>query len=208
MGCGKSSIGRRLSELLCCRFIDLDSFIEGREGRSVSEIFATDGEAAFRQMELESLQTVVEGGYSKTESLPRLRRGPLPFTRPRAATVFESSTLHNAQTDQHCHPERSEGSSHLILALGGGTVMTPQCAELVMEKTLCIYLKASVETLLKHLEGEAEGRPMLDGDLRSRIGTLMQQRSETYEKNAHIIIDTDGRSIEVISTEIVDRLNQ
>ena len=208
MGCGKSSIGRRLSELLCCRFIDLDSFIEGREGRTIAEIFAAEGEAGFREIELESLLTVVEGGCSKTESLPRLRRGPLPFTRPRAATVFESSTLHNAQTDQHCHPERSEGSSHLILALGGGTVMTPQCAELVMEKTLCIYLKASAETLLKHLEGETEGRPMLDGDLRSRIGTLMQQRSETYEKNAHIIIDTDGRSIEVISTEIVDRLNQ
>ena len=201
MGCGKSSIGRRLSELLCCRFIDLDSFIEGREGRSVSEIFATDGEAAFRQMELEALKAAIHSaGAQRVEkqSLPSPAMGP-SLCGQRGSTVSPPSVHRHG-----CH----SGDFLQIIALGGGTVMTPQCAELVMEKTLCIYLKASAETLLKHLEGEAEGRPMLDGDLRSRIGTLMQQRSETYEKNAHIIIDTDGRSIEVISTEIVDRLNQ
>ena len=48
MGCGKSSVGRRLSELLCCSFIDLDDVIEEREGRSIPEIFATEGEATFR----------------------------------------------------------------------------------------------------------------------------------------------------------------
>ena len=58
MGCGKSSVGRRLSQLLCCRFMDLDSAIEERQGRSVQEIFATEGEAAFRAMELETLETL------------------------------------------------------------------------------------------------------------------------------------------------------
>ena len=60
MGCGKSSVGRRLSELLCCRFMDLDSVIEDREGRSIPEIFASDGEAAFRLMELESIRTILD----------------------------------------------------------------------------------------------------------------------------------------------------
>ena len=220
MGCGKSSVGRRLSQLLCCPFIDLDAAIEEREGRTISEIFAAEGEAGFREIELESLLTVVEGGCSKTESLPRLRRGPLPFTRPRAATVFESSTLHNAQTEQHCHPERSEGSSHLILALGGGTVMTPQCAELVMEKTLCIYLKASVDTLMERLAPDNESRPLLcpyaspsmqgeetspveDLQLRNRIEHLLSQRSAIYENTANIIIDTDGKSIDQICSEIL-----
>ena len=44
MGCGKSSVGKRLSELLCCRFMDLDEVIVEREGRSIPEIFAEDGE--------------------------------------------------------------------------------------------------------------------------------------------------------------------
>ena len=232
MGCGKSCVGRRLSQLLCCPFIDLDDIIKEREGRTIAEIFAAEGEARFREIELESLLTVVEGGCSKTESLPRLRRGPLPFTRPRAATVFESSTLHNVQTEQHCHPERSEGSSHLILALGGGTVMTPQCAALVMENTLCIYLRASLDTLHERLSSDISIRPLLttsslrypqanytsqddaqatssqdadrsgDNPLRHRIETILSARSTTYENTANIIIDTDGKSIQDIASEI------
>lgn len=96
----------------------------------------------------------------------------------------------------------------MIVALGGGTVMTPECAELVKEKTTCIYLKASIETLIRHLETEASGRPMLQGDsLRSRIEELMSIRSETYETTAHITIETDGKSIEAIAEEIFHILN-
>ena len=210
MGCGKSSVGRRLLQLLCCPFIDLDEVIEERTGRTIAEIFAEDGEAGFREIELESLLTVVEGGCSKTESLPRLRRGPLPFTRPRAATVFDSPTLHNGQTNPYCHPERSEGSSHLILSLGGGTVMNPECAELVQSQTFCIYLKASVDTLMERLSKEISGRPLLAAhhdNLRSHITKILSKRACTYEKNAHIIIDTDAKSIEAIASEIISKFN-
>ena len=82
--------------------------------------------------------------------------------------------------------------------------MTPECTEIVKDQTFCIYLKASIETLMKHLSGEADGRPMLNGGtLHERITELMAQRSETYEKTAHIIIDTDGKSIEAIASEII-----
>ena len=66
MGCGKSSIGRRLSELLCCPFMDLDEEIEARAGRSIPEIFAEDGEGAFREMELETLKGIL---YADSERL-------------------------------------------------------------------------------------------------------------------------------------------
>ena len=56
MGCGKSSIGRKLSELLCCPLIDLDSHIEAETGRSIPEIFESDGEGAFRRMEKAALE--------------------------------------------------------------------------------------------------------------------------------------------------------
>ena len=59
MGCGKSSVGRKLSQLLCCPFMDLDDVIVEKEGRSIPEIFASDGEAAFRQMELEALKQII-----------------------------------------------------------------------------------------------------------------------------------------------------
>lgn len=87
--------------------------------------------------------------------------------------------------------------------------MTEACAEMVRERTLCVYLRASVETLVEHLAGEAAGRPMLaDADLRTRIETLMQQRAATYEKTAHTIIDTDGKSIEALACEIGKQVAQ
>ena len=81
--------------------------------------------------------------------------------------------------------------------------MTKECAEIVNEKTVCIYLRASVDTLVSHLENESEGRPMLaGGDIRYRVTELMNLRASTYENTAHIIIDTDGKSVEDICIEI------
>lgn len=51
MGCGKSSVGRALAGLLNWRFVDMDDEIEARTGRSIPEIFAAGGEAAFRGIE-------------------------------------------------------------------------------------------------------------------------------------------------------------
>lgn len=85
--------------------------------------------------------------------------------------------------------------------------MTPKCADIVHDKTVCIYLRASVDTLVSHLENEAEGRPMLaGGNIRSRVTELMSLRASTYEKTAHIIIDTDGKSIDMISDEILNKI--
>jgi len=50
-GSGKSTIGRRLAKALGLTLLDTDAEIERRTGRSIADIFATDGEAAFRQLE-------------------------------------------------------------------------------------------------------------------------------------------------------------
>jgi shikimate kinase len=57
MGTGKSSIGRLVADRLQFDFVDTDAWIEARAGKSISRLFAEDGEAAFRQHE----QAVVEG---------------------------------------------------------------------------------------------------------------------------------------------------
>ena len=174
MGCGKSSVGRCLSELLCCPFMDLDAVIEESQGRIIPDIFAAEGEAAFRQMEVEALSRIIEA--------QQLR-------------------------------------GNVVVALGGGAVMTPECAELVRENTLCIYLRASVSTLVERLASETESRPLLcqntsssmpaegaklsDHQLRNRIEVLLAQRAATSENTASIIIDTDGKSIDQICTEIL-----
>jgi shikimate kinase len=54
MGTGKSAVGRGLAERLGLEFVDMDRLIEHRTGQTIKEIFATHGEARFRQLERET----------------------------------------------------------------------------------------------------------------------------------------------------------
>jgi shikimate kinase len=55
MGAGKSTVARVLGERLGRRVVDSDAVIEARTGRTVREIFETDGEPAFRTLETAAL---------------------------------------------------------------------------------------------------------------------------------------------------------
>lgn len=61
---GKSSVGRRLAWRLGWRFVDLDADIAAAAGKSVPEIFATEGEATFRALESEHLRRALAGEYA------------------------------------------------------------------------------------------------------------------------------------------------
>ena len=173
MGCGKSSVGKILVSLLPdCRLIDLDTYIEEKQGKNIPEIFNEYGEAAFRRMERKALEEIF--------------RDP---DRPRA-----------------------------ILSLGGGTVTSEQCRQLIRQHTDCFYLRATTDTLLDNLEGHSDGRPMLNPTqpveapstevssereaLRRRIESLMQTRSPQYLATANHIIDIDGLTFAQIAALI------
>lgn len=67
MAAGKSSVGRSLAQRLGCSFADLDTLIEAKAGKTIMDIFAEQGEAAFRQLETEvllSLPTEAAGVYA------------------------------------------------------------------------------------------------------------------------------------------------
>lgn len=55
MGCGKTTAGKRLANKLGYQFIDLDFLIENDQKRTISEIFSSDGQDAFRVIERETL---------------------------------------------------------------------------------------------------------------------------------------------------------
>lgn len=60
MGCGKSTMGRAVSELTGIPFIDLDNYIERRFHLTVKAIFAERGEEGFRDVERRMLQEVAD----------------------------------------------------------------------------------------------------------------------------------------------------
>lgn len=153
MGSGKTTVGRIVADALGCLFMDLDEIIVKKAGKSIPEIFATDGESEFRRLEKQALEATVK--------------------------KYAESTA--------------------VLALGGGTVTVPGAVELLQEKTLCIYLQASLETLLHNLEGHREGRP-LAGD---GLGERLAAREPLYQKAAHVVLDTDGLTPQEMADEII-----
>ena len=153
MGSGKTTVGKVLADFLGCPFLDLDDLVVKKAGKTIPDIFAEDGEPAFRQLEAQVLRKTVE--------------------------------------------KYAEGTA--VLALGGGAVMTPASAALLHGKTDCIYLRATLETLLNRLEGETAGRPLADGALAARLA----EREPVYEETAHVTVDTDGLSPEEVADEIV-----
>ncbi len=56
MATGKSSVGRRLAEVLNYKFLDTDKLIEEKTGKSIAQIFKEKGEACFRQLEGDVLE--------------------------------------------------------------------------------------------------------------------------------------------------------
>ena len=97
MGCGKSSVGKELKRLLSCDLIDLDDYVENMTGRRIPEIFETDGEEAFRELEYKALEeifslhpakTAKEEVKGTTELILCLGGGTL--TKPAAADLVKS----------------------------------------------------------------------------------------------------------------------
>ena len=159
MGCGKTSVGGRLSKRLSYHFLDTDAMLEQREKDTVSHIFAAHGEEYFRNLETELLK----------ELLP--------------------------------------GTDRTVLSTGGGLPLREQNAALLREIGFVVYLKASKETTLQRLRGD-KTRPLLQGEnLDQRVESMLVSRMPLYERAAHAVIVTDGKSADEIADLIWELYN-
>ncbi|WP_128885087.1 shikimate kinase AroK [Mycobacterium tuberculosis] len=80
-GSGKSTIGRRLAKALGVGLLDTDVAIEQRTGRSIADIFATDGEQEFRRIE----EDVVRAALADHDGVLSLGGGAVTSPGVRAA---------------------------------------------------------------------------------------------------------------------------
>jgi len=161
MGAGKSTITQRLSKLLSSPYIDLDLYIEAKEGRTIDEIFSNCGETGFREIEERYLKELISTNTQKV----------------------------------------------LFLSLGGGSLTSDSNRQLIKDNTICIYLKASADTLVKRLSKSRKIRPLISGtepsDLKDQIESLLNKRQKQYEDTASITIDIDGLSTNGIIERIL-----
>lgn len=90
MATGKSSVGKRLAEIVHYDFLDLDMEIEAEVGMSIPEIFSSRGEPAFRTLESRMVERIAEkrgyviaaggGTIVDPQNLARLRRSGIIIT--------------------------------------------------------------------------------------------------------------------------------
>jgi shikimate kinase len=69
MACGKTTVAKELARQLECNFIDLDSFITERHGRSPAEIIQRNGEEKFREIETLALRDVLQTNDARVIAL-------------------------------------------------------------------------------------------------------------------------------------------
>ncbi len=87
-----------------------------------------------------------------------------------------------------------------VLALGGGAVLDPHTQERLAGHTV-VYLRVGLADAVKRV-GLGVGRPLLLGNVRSRVKQLLDERAPVYEKVATLTVDTDGRSPAEVAEEI------
>lgn len=147
MGCGKSSIGRKLSEIKKRKFLDTDAWIEKKEGVTISEIFEQRGEPYFRTLETECLQVLLEnttdtvisvgGGLPVKEENRKLLQqlGSVIYLKAQADTIYDrlkgDTTRPLLQTDDPMQKikdmmagreEKYQAAAHQVLVVDGKSI--------------------------------------------------------------------------------------
>jgi shikimate kinase len=91
-----------------------------------------------------------------------------------------------------------------VLTLGGGAVIDPGTRELLAGRTV-VFLRVGLSDAVKRV-GLGTSRPLLLGNVRSRIKALLDERTPIYESVATLTVDTDGKQPAEVVAEILEGL--
>jgi shikimate kinase len=171
-GAGKTSCAQILAGLLDLAVLDTDEVIQKKAGMSVAAIFSEKGEAHFRALERALIEKLVQDQLAST-----------------------------------------------VISVGGGLPAQADNAQLLKKLGFTVFLNANPKTLAKRLDQDLTRdhslRPLLERavdckeeknqakikNLESALGDQLARRRQYYEQ-AHLVIDTDGRSKQDICLEI------
>lgn len=87
-----------------------------------------------------------------------------------------------------------------VLALGGGAVLDGSTRALLADHRV-VFLRVGLSEAVKRV-GLGTSRPLLLGNIRSRIKALLDERTPVYEAVADLVVDTDQRSPQDVADEI------
>ena len=93
-----------------------------------------------------------------------------------------------------------------VLALGGGAVLDPDTRELLAGNPV-VFLNVGLSDAVKRV-GLGVGRPLLLGNVRSRVKALLDERLPIYQAVATVQVDTDGRTPEEVAGDVADAVEK
>lgn len=96
----------------------------------------------------------------------------------------------------------------IILATGGGVVVTPDNRRVLAATGTVVYLKASIESQMHRTRYGSERRPLLRDGNREVFEKLCEQRHPLYEEIADLTYDTDDISIRSVINNIIHDLEE
>lgn len=90
-----------------------------------------------------------------------------------------------------------------VISTGGGAVLAPGNAEMMLEHGYVVALTANEEAIIERVSGD-ENRPLLAGNAAERVRSIMEQRREAY-RFAHCTVDTTSLNVAEVSQYILMR---
>ncbi|MGB5690538.1 MAG: shikimate kinase AroK [Woeseiaceae bacterium] len=95
----------------------------------------------------------------------------------------------------------------VVLATGGGAVLSADNRSNLGGRGLVVYLYTSVDQQVTRTEKGRE-RPLLEnGDPREILEDLLQQRDPLYREIADLVVETDGRRVHAVASQIIENIS-
>ncbi len=119
------------------------------------------------------------------------------------ATIFEYEGEQGFRKREENTIKELCALEHIVLATGGGAILSKNTRELLSKSGTVFYLKASIETILNRAKS-ANSRPLLKtSNKRKTISELLEQRTPLYESVAHHTINTDRHTVNWSADQIL-----
>jgi shikimate kinase len=123
------------------------------------------------------------------------------------AEIFRASGEEAFRRFESLALQRALSHSSAVIATGGGAACNQENLDRMLATGHVVVLTASVPEILRRT-GRSSGRPLLDGatDPVARATALLASR-ESFYRQAHVSVATDGRTIEATAGEILSALS-
>lgn len=136
MGAGKTTIGKKLARKLEVQFVDTDEMVETQTGRKISDIFAEDGEAFFRNLETDMLHQLMQ----REERCVIAVGGGLPMQPVNRPLLKELGKVVFLEADIEALMQRLRGDTSRPKLQGGDL---RERIETLMDQRLEVYLETA-----------------------------------------------------------------